>query len=51
MTDFAQLNETTQLGTDRIFTSPAALALYRNLLATCEQALGAPKILGNLHLV
>lgn len=45
MTDFTSLNETTQLGTDKIATSPAALALYRNLLAAFEGAAGAPKLL------
>ncbi len=36
MTDFATLDETTQLGVDRIASSPTALALYRNLLAAME---------------
>jgi hypothetical protein len=46
MTDFVALNETTQLGVDRIATSPVALALYRNLLAVAEGTAGAPRIIG-----
>lgn len=54
MTVFATLNETTQLGVDRIATSPTALALYRNLLAAFEKdatAVSAGVVLANSYVV
>lgn len=51
MTAFAEVNETTQLGVDKVATSPVALALYRNLLAVLEQDPSAPFMLGNYSLL
>lgn len=44
MTTYTTLNETTQLGSDRIATSPTVLALYRNLLAVLEGDASAPRV-------
>lgn len=43
MTDWVTLTSD-ELGSDKIFTSPTATALYENVLAAFEKALGAPQL-------
>lgn len=49
MTDFVTL-DIDDLGVDRIATSPTAFALYENLFAFAEKAVGAP-VLANNYIV
>lgn len=51
MTSWVSRDTEVHLGTDRIFTSPTARALYENLLAFGEQASGAPAMKGARQLL